>query len=190
MNTGVQRSGATPKGASTTTAPSGEKSYGKSQRRKDLTAIVAAHRIPYVAQGSVSHWNDLITKSEKAFQADGPAFLNVISMCHRGWGFPQQDTVEISKLTVETCFWPLYEIVNGKLKITYKPKTKIPVTEWMKRQARFSHLAREEYAAVAAQIQKDIDEDWERLLKIEALDASTMLSVNPEQSRRVDAGVK
>ncbi len=171
MNTGVQRSGATPRGASTTTAPSGEKSYGKSQRRKDLTAIVAAHRIPYVATGSVSHWNDLITKSEKAFLADGPAFLNVISMCHRGWGFPQEDTVEISRLAVDTCFWPLYEIVNGKLKITYKPKTKVPVTEWLSRQTRFSHLVKEEYAVVAAQIQKDIDGDWERLLKIEALDA-------------------
>ncbi|MEA3305952.1 MAG: thiamine pyrophosphate-dependent enzyme, partial [Candidatus Omnitrophota bacterium] len=98
MNTGIQRSGATPKGASTTTAPSGKESYGKHQRRKDLTAIVAAHRIPYAAQASVSHWNDLITKSEKAFQADGPAFLNVISMCHRGWRFPQESTIEISKL--------------------------------------------------------------------------------------------
>ncbi len=168
MNTGVQRSGATPKGASTTTAPSGERSYGKIERRKDLTAIVAAHRIPYVATGSVSHWNDLITKSEKAFQADGPAFLNVISMCHRGWGFPQEDTVEISKLAVDTCFWPLYEIVHGKLKITYKPKTKIPAAEWLKRQTRFKQLGKEEYAAVALEIQKDIDEDWEKLLKRES----------------------
>ncbi len=168
MNTGVQRSSATPIGASTTTAPTGEKSYGKVQRRKDLTAIVAAHRIPYVAQCSVSHWNDLITKSEKAFQADGPAFLNVISMCHRGWGFPQQDTVEISKLAVETCFWPLYEVVNGKLKITYKPKNKLLITEWFKKQARFKHLAGKEYAPLLAEIQKDIDEDWDNLLKREA----------------------
>jgi pyruvate ferredoxin oxidoreductase beta subunit len=170
MNTGIQRSSATPVGASTTTAPAGDKSYGKSQRRKDLTAIVAAHRIPYVAQCSVSHWNDLITKSEKAFQADGPAFLNVISMCHRGWGFRQEDTVEISKLAVETCFWPLYEVVNGKLKITYKPKNKLPITEWFKKQTRFKHLTEKEYASLVAEIQKGIDEDWDNLLKREVLD--------------------
>lgn len=183
MNTGVQRSSATPTGASTTTAPAGDKSYGKSQRRKDLTAIVAAHRIPYVAQGSVSHWNDLITKSEKAFLANGPAFLNVISMCHRGWGFPQEDTVEIARLAVETCFWPLYEIVNGKLKITYKPKNKIPVMEWFKKQTRFSHLCKEEYAAVADQIQKDIDEDWDRLLKREALDQGKEAEATQEKAK-------
>jgi len=170
MNTGIQRSGATPRGASTTTEPSGKESYGKHQRRKDLTAIVAAHKIPYVAQGSVSHWNDLITKSEKAFKADGPAFINVISMCHRGWRFPQQDTVEISRLAVETCFWPLYEIENGKLKVTYKPKNKLPISEWFKRQGRFSHLSKEEFAHIVEQVQKEIDEDWDNLLKRESLD--------------------
>lgn len=173
MNTGIQRSGATPKGASTTTAPSGKESYGKHQRRKDLTAIVAAHKIPYVAQGSVSHWNDLITKSEKAFKADGPAFLNVISMCHRGWRFLQQDTVEISKLAVETCFWPLYEIENGKLKITYKPKNKLPVSEWLKRQGRFDHLKKEEYSYIVGEIQNEIDDDWNNLLKRESSEATT-----------------
>ena len=170
MNTGVQRSGSTPRGASTTTAPAGEKSYGKSQRRKDLTAIVAAHRIPYVAQCSIANWNDLITKSEKAFQADGPAFLNIMAVCHRGWGIPQEAAVDISKLAVDSCFWPLYEIVNGKLKITYKPKNKIPVMEWAKKQTRFSHLAKEENAPLAAEFQADIDADWDRLLKREAFD--------------------
>ena len=78
--------------------------------------------------------------------------------------------MEISRLAVETCFWPLYEIVNGKLKITYKPKNKLPVKEWLKRQARFKHLGKEEYAAIEAKIQKDTDEDWENLLKREAFD--------------------
>lgn len=174
MNTGIQRSGATPKGASTTTAPSGTESYGKHQKRKDLTAIVAAHRIPYVATGSVSHWNDLITKSEKAFAADGPAFLNVISMCHRGWRFPPQDTVHISKLAVETCFWPLYEIVNGKLRVTYKPKNKLPVSDWTKLQGRFKHLQKAEYAHIAEEIQKETDEDWENLLKREETCVGTL----------------
>ena len=170
MNTGIQRSGATPRGASTTTAPSGKASYGKIQRRKDLTAIVAAHNIPFVATGSVSHWNDLITKSEKAFNADGPAFLNAISLCHRGWRFPQDKTVEISKLAVETCFWPLYEIENGKLKINVKPKNKKPVSEWLEAQGRFKHLKKEEFAGIVQEIQKQVDDDWDRLLKREKLD--------------------
>ncbi len=163
MNTGTQRSGATPKGASTTTAPSGKASYGKAQFRKDLTAIVAAHKIPYVAQGSASHWNDLITKSEKAFKVDGPAFLNVISMCHRGWRFPQERTIEISKLAVETGFWPLIEIENGQWKFTYKPKQRKPVIEFLKPQGRFKHLFKEENKHILEEIQKDIDDNWARL---------------------------
>ncbi len=170
MNTGIQRSGATPKGASTTTAPSGKASFGKHQKRKDLTAIVAAHKIPYVAQGSVSHWNDLITKAEKAFAADGPAFLNVISICHRGWRFPQENTVNVSKLAVETCYWPLYEIVDGKLKITYKPKEKLPIEKWLDLQGRFKHLKQETHAEVMSDIQKEVDEDWESLLARENMD--------------------
>ncbi len=172
MNTGIQRSGATPKGASTTTAPSGKESFGKHQKRKNLTAIVAAHNIPYVAQGSVSHWNDLITKAEKAFNADGPAFLNVISLCHRGWRFPQKDTVKVSKLAVDTCVWPLYEIANGRLKINYKPKTKLPVSEWLKVQGRFSHLKKAEFAHITEEIQREVDSEWDRLVKREAFEQS------------------
>ncbi|MBU4343783.1 MAG: hypothetical protein KKG21_07225 [Candidatus Omnitrophica bacterium] len=162
-NTGIQRSGATPKGASTTTAPAGKASYGKRQFRKDLTSIVAAHRIPYVAQASASSWNDLVTKSEKAFKVDGPAFLNVISMCHRGWRFPQEDTIKISKLAVETGFWPLIEIENGQWKFTYKPKERKPVIEFLKPQGRFKHLFKEENKHVLEEIQKDIDDNWARL---------------------------
>jgi pyruvate ferredoxin oxidoreductase beta subunit len=166
MNTGIQRSGATPKGASTTTAPAGKASYGKPQMRKDLTAIVAAHNIPYVAQASASNWNDLVTKSEKAFNADGPAFLNVISMCHRGWRFPQEDTIQISKLAVETGFWPLIEIENGVWKFTYKPKERQPVVNFLKPQGRFKHLFREENKPVLEEIQKDIDTNWTRLERL------------------------
>ncbi|MBU1888162.1 MAG: pyruvate ferredoxin oxidoreductase [Candidatus Omnitrophica bacterium] len=163
MNTGVQRSGGTPKGASTTTAPSGKASYGKPQLRKDLTAIVAAHNIPYVAQGSASHWNDLVTKAEKAFKVEGPAFLNVISMCHRGWRFPQEDTIKINKLAVETGYWPLIEVENGIWKFTYKPKERKPVVDFLKPQGRFKHLFKEENKFVLEEIQKDIDENWARL---------------------------
>ncbi|MFC1509349.1 hypothetical protein ACFL60_06650 [Candidatus Omnitrophota bacterium] len=162
-NTGIQRSSATPKGASTTTAPAGKASYGKHQFNKDLTSIVAAHRIPYVAQASASHWNDLVTKSEKAFKVDGPAFLNVISMCHRGWRFPQERTIEISKLAVETGFWPLIEVVDGTWKFTYKPTKRKPVIEFLKPQGRFKHLFKEENKHILEEIQKDIDENWARL---------------------------
>ena len=126
MNTGVQRSGATPKGASTTTAPAGKVIPGKVQFRKDLTAIAAAHKIPYVAQGIISNWNDLITKAQKAFAVEGPAFLNVLSPCHRGWRYPQEDTVKVAKLAVETGFWPLIEVENGTWRFTFKPKENAP----------------------------------------------------------------
>ena len=163
MNTGIQRSGATPKGASTTTAPHGKESYGKHQFKKDLTSIVAAHKIPYVAQASASNWNDLVTKAEKAFAADGPAFLNVIATCHRGWRFPQEKSIEISKLAVETGVWPLIEIENGVWRFTYKHKERKPVIEWLKSQGRFSHLFTEENKSVIDEIQQGIDENWARL---------------------------
>lgn len=163
MNTGIQRSGATPKGASTTTAPAGKVSYGKPQLRKDLTSIVAAHRIPYVAQASVSHWNDLVTKAEKAFAADGPAFLNIISMCHRGWRFPQEKTIDIAKLAVETGYWPLVEVENGMWRFTHKPKERKPIVEFLKTQGRFKHLFKEENKPILEEIQKDIDDNWARL---------------------------
>ncbi len=166
MNTGIQRSGATPTGASTTTAPAGKASSGKPQLRKDLTAIVAAHRIPYVAQCSISNWNDLVTKSQKAFAAEGPAFLNVLALCHRGWRYPQENGVAIAKLAVETCFWPLYEIENGKkYKINYKPKEKKPITEWLKSQGRFKHLFKPGNENIIKSIQEDVDAEWEYLIK-------------------------
>jgi len=166
MNTGIQRSGATPTGASTTTAPAGKASSGKPQLRKDLTAIVAAHRIPYVAQCSISNWNDLVTKSQKAFAVEGPAFLNVLALCHRGWRYPQENGVAIAKLAVETCFWPLYEIENGKkYKINYKPKEKKPITEWLKSQGRFKHLFKPGNENIIKSIQEDVDAEWEYLIK-------------------------
>jgi len=166
MNTGIQRSSATPTGASTTTAPAGKESYGKPQIRKDLTAIIAAHRIPYVAQASASNWNDLVTKSQKAFETEGPAFLNVLALCHRGWRYPQEQGIAIAKTAVDTCFWPLYEITNGReYKINYKPKEKKPITDWLKTQGRFKHLFKPDNEDVIKRIQADIDAEWEYLNK-------------------------
>jgi len=165
-NTGIQRSGATPYGASTTTAPAGKVIPGKVQFRKDLTAIVAAHKIPYAAQGTISHWNDLITKAQKAFNAEGPAFLNVLSPCHRGWRYPQEDTVKIAKLAVETGFWPLIEVENGTWRFTYKPKERKPIEEFLKAQARFKHLFTDQNKPILAEIQKEIDANWARLERL------------------------
>jgi len=165
MNTGIQRSGATPFGASTTTAPAGKASFGKSQHKKDLTAIVAAHNIPYVAQASISNWNDLVTKAEKAFKADGPAFLNILAVCHRGWRVKMDSAISVAKLAVETGFWPLYEVENGVWKFTYVPKQRKPVEEFLKVQGRFKHLFREENKQELINIQKDVDADWARLEK-------------------------
>ncbi len=166
MNTGTQRSSATPKGASTTTAPAGKVIPGKVQFRKDLTAIVAAHRIPYVAQGTISHWNDLVTKSQKAFSVEGPAFINVLSMCHRGWRYPQEDTIKIAKLAVETGYWPLFEVEKGIWRFTHKPKERKPVKEFLKTQGRFKHLFTEENKHIIDEIQKEIDENWMRLERL------------------------
>jgi len=166
MNTGIQRSSATPCGASTTTAPAGKVKPGKPQFRKDLTQIAAAHHIPYVAQTTIGYWNDLVTKAQKAFAADGPAFLNILSPCFRGWRFPMEDNVTISKLAVETHFWPLYEVDHDNWKMTFKVKDKKPIMEWLKPQGRFKHLAKPENQHIVDSIQKDVDERYRRLEKL------------------------
>jgi pyruvate ferredoxin oxidoreductase beta subunit len=122
MNTGIQRSGATPFGANTTTTPAGKVKPGKPQQRKDLTQIMVAHNVPYAAQASISHWKDLMDKAEKAFAVEGPAFLNILAPCPRGWRIGNDMTIDISKLAVQTGFWPLYEVVDGEWRLTNKPK--------------------------------------------------------------------
>ena len=164
MNTGIQRSSSTPLGASTTTCPAGSAIPGKPQYRKDLTAIVAAHNIPYLAQGSPSHYRDLMEKAQKAFNTRGPKFLNVIAPCHRGWRTKIDQGIDLARLAVDTCFWPLYEVVDGKLHITYKPKEKKPITDWIKLQGRFSHVFKPGNEHIIEKLQKRIDSDWERLL--------------------------
>ena len=102
MNTGIQRSGATPFGASTTTSPAGTASFGKAQQRKDMTAIAVAHHVPYVAQAIAVHWHDLSEKIERAAAADGPAFLNVLTNCPVGWGHEPRASLEILNAAVDT----------------------------------------------------------------------------------------
>jgi pyruvate ferredoxin oxidoreductase beta subunit len=113
MNTGIQRSSATPKFADTTTSPAGTVIPGKIQSRKDLTGIIKAHNIPYLAQTiALNNFKDLYEKSEKAIYTKGPAFLNVLSGCPRGWGYNPEDLMIMNKLAVETCYWPLYEVID------------------------------------------------------------------------------
>lgn len=170
MNTGIQRSSATPKGADTTTSPVGKvNTSGKQQNRKDLTKIMAAHNIPYAAQVSPAHWNDLYQKAEKAFAADGAAFINALAPCPRGWRHDSRDTIEICRLAVDTCFWPLFEVENGKTRVTYKPREKKPVTEFLKVQGRFRHLFNPGNEGVLGDIQAEIDRRWEQLLAEEAI---------------------
>lgn len=165
MNTGVQRSSATPRGASTTTAPAGKVINGKQQNPKDLTEIMVAHRIPYVAQTSVGMWPDATKKFEKAFDITGPKFVNIYSPCIPGWGIDTSKTIKLAKLVTDTCIWPIYEVENGRYKINYKPATKLPVTEFYKGQNRFKALLKDEVQLKA--IQEWIDEKWARLLMME-----------------------
>lgn len=165
MNTGIQRSSATPQFADTTTSPAGKVIPGKVQWRKDLTAIMAAHNIPYVAQVAPSHFNDLIAKVQKALAVDGPAFINALAPCPRGWRYDTREGIEITRLAVETCYWPLYEVENGEWRLTYKPREKKPLVEWLKKQGRFRHLFTEENKRLLEEIQRRVDEEWEKLLK-------------------------
>ena len=125
MNTGIQRSSATPMYADTTTTPVGSESDGKAQNRKDLTQVIAAHNIPYVAQTTfVQNFKDLHTKAEKAIYTEGAAFLNVMAPCPRGWRYNTPDILEICQLAVDTCFWPLFEVIDGEWIVNYVPKKK------------------------------------------------------------------
>lgn len=165
MNTGIQRSSATPMGAHTTTSPAGSVIPGKVQWRKPLTEIIAAHHIPYVAQSSPSHWRDLMEKTRKAAAAQGPSFLNVLASCNRGWRHGTDTTIEITRLAVDTCYWPLFEVDNGVWRLNYKPKEKKPVEEWLKTQGRFRHLFQPQFRHVIDEIQAKVDEEWANLLQ-------------------------
>ena len=176
MNTGIQRSGATGFGASTTTSPAGKEVPGKTEHPKDLTMIMAAHDIPYTAQVSPYYWRDLIAKAEKGFECGGPAFINAISPCPTGWRFNSEDGMILAKLAVETCVWPLYEYENGKYTLTSESKRiaegkseKKPITEWFKAQGRYKHMLAEGNEELVAKVQAEIDRKWERLIALTKL---------------------
>lgn len=159
MNTGIQRSSATPPGAWTTTTPI--KHY-KKEPKKDIIAIMAAHRIPYAATASVGYPEDFVRKLKKARDTKGFKFIHVLTPCPTGWKSDPRYTAKLAKLAVQTNVFPLYEVENGvNYKQTLKVKERKPVTEYFKYQGRFKHLTEEEVAS----IQKEIDENYALLQK-------------------------
>ncbi len=166
MNTGIQRSSATPMYADTTTTPVGSKSNGKPQSRKDLATIIAAHNIPYVAQTTfIGNMKDLYVKAERAIYTPGAAFLNIMAPCPRGWRYDAPDIIEICKLGVETCYWPLFEVVEGEWRLNYQPKHKLPLEDFLKKQGRFKHLFKPGNEYLIEAFQAEVDKRWEELLK-------------------------
>jgi pyruvate ferredoxin oxidoreductase beta subunit len=141
MNTGIQRSGATPYDASTTTTPVGKHSFGNARPKKDLPQILAAHGSPYVATCSIAYPNDIIKKVDRAVQTEGPCYIQIHTPCCTGWGFDGSKTIELAKMAVNCGLWVNYELVGGKLEKAKKIKRK-PVDEYLKSQKRFAHLFR------------------------------------------------
>jgi pyruvate ferredoxin oxidoreductase beta subunit len=166
MNTGIQRSSATPLYADTTTSATGKASSGKQQNRKDLAEVIAAHHVPYVAQTTfIGNLKDLHEKAEKAIYTPGAAFLNVLAPCPRGWRYEAEDIAQICKMAVETCFWPLFEVEYDVWKVNYEPKSKRPIEDFLQTQGRFKHLFQKGNEGLIAGIQKEVDHRWEQLLK-------------------------
>jgi pyruvate ferredoxin oxidoreductase beta subunit len=169
MNTGIQRSGGTPRGAWTTTTQVGSVRAGKLEAKKDLLSIVVAHNIPYAATASISHWRDLMTKVRKALAKEGPTFLHVMAPCTRGWRFDSEKTVRMSRLGVETRVFPLYEVEGGVYKITFPVTSPKPVEEYLKLQGRYSHLFRPENAAQLEAIRREVEQNYRRIERLTQL---------------------
>ena len=163
MNTGIQRSSATPLGAATTTSPAGKVAAGKRQHRKNLTRIMVGHQIGYVAQASVHDPVDLSRKLKKGIEHDGPAFLNILCPCIPGWRIAPDMAVASARGAVETCYWPLFEVEDGVYKLNFTPREKYPLAPWLLSQGRFSHLKGPEARPIIDALQAHVDREWEWL---------------------------
>lgn len=157
MNTGIQRSGMTPYGATTTTTPSGSVSIGEKHPKKNMFEIMIAHRIPYAATASSSYPTDFMNKVEKARNTKGPAYIHVMAPCPTGWGFASDRTVEIGKMMIECGLWYLAEYEQEKVKMNLVPKSLKSVREYLVSQKRFRHLKEEDIKAIEAYR----DKEWE-----------------------------
>ena len=159
MNTGVQRSSATPFGASTTTSPAGSASIGQTTWKKNMPAIAAAHDIPYVATACPSYPFDLINKVNKAKNINGPSYIHILAVCPTGWRSAPNLSVDLGRLAVRTGVFPLYEIENGIYTLNVDPAQLRPVEDYLKLQGRFRHLSAEHIA----QIQERVTAEYAKL---------------------------
>lgn len=173
MNTGIQRSGGTPLGASTTTTPAGKVIPGKLENKKPIADIAVAHKIPYVATATPAHFLDLIRKARKGIEVNGPAFMHTLSPCPRGWRHSESMTIDICRKAVDTCYFPLWEYENGTYRLTDRslliaknPSMKKPVEEFLKVQGRFSHLFTPQNQELLRKIQEYVDVVWENLKSV------------------------
>ncbi len=161
MNTGIQRSSATPFGASTTTSPAGRMSIGQATWKKNLPAIVAAHDIPYVATACPSYPFDLMAKVAKGAAINGPAYIHILSPCPTGWRHGTDLTIRMGRLAIETGIFPLYEVENGQYKISLDLPQLRPVRDYLKLQGRFRHLSDD----TIGMIQDRVDKEYTKLME-------------------------
>ncbi|MBS7653735.1 pyruvate ferredoxin oxidoreductase [Candidatus Bathyarchaeota archaeon] len=166
MNTGIQRSGATPHGAATTTSPAGRRIPGKPEFKKDLIGICAAHGIEYAATASPAYWNDYITKVQRGLEVEGPAVIHVFSPCPLGMRFDSSKSMEVARLAVQTRYWPVYEVEKGKYKLNIKVPQPKPLVDFLKIQGRFSHLFQPEFQHEIEALQRWVDENWSRIASL------------------------
>jgi pyruvate ferredoxin oxidoreductase beta subunit len=173
MNTGIQRSGGTPKFAWTTTTPVGKVLPGKIQHKKPIAEIMVAHKIPYVATATPAHWIDFIKKARKGIEVNGPAFIHALASCDRGWRVEESLAVEVLRRAVDTCYFPLWEwspetgylLTDRSLVIARNPPLKQPIEKFLEIQGRLRHLLRPENRELVKQLQEYVDAVWEDLLR-------------------------
>jgi pyruvate ferredoxin oxidoreductase beta subunit len=166
MNTGIQRSGATPYGAATTTTPAGSKIAGKTDAKKDLIGVCIAHGVEFAATASVAFWNDYITKVRRAAAVKGPAVIHVLAPCPLGWRFDTSQTIKLAKLAVQTRYFPLYEVEKGNYKLSMKVPNPTPLEEFLKPQGRFRHLFAPEFVNNLEELKRQVDSNWNRVARL------------------------
>jgi len=155
MNTGIQRSSATPFGASTTTSPAGKMSIGQFSWKKNMPAIAVAHDIPYVATASPSYPFDLMDKVAKGLKTPGPAYLHILSVCPTGWRCPPDLSIRMGRLAVATGVFPLYEVENGEYRMSLDLPKLRPVQDYLKRQGRFRHLSEDTIKIIQERVTRE-----------------------------------